>query len=178
MNGKTKRYADLIDGVLELANTGLSSEDYTALLDELKRELVFPKQCPMAAPGIPCTYAHRHHGPHSWEKTDPQTASMCAGRGSFWCARVGCRAKGVVPTPGEICLGCQQEMARNTREHANVPSGKAMLLDGPAPTPAQVAHLRNAVLEEVARDIEALNACIVDSAAVARTLRNLKRGPK
>lgn len=31
---------------------------------------------------------------------------------------------------------------------ANIPSGKAMLLDGPAPTAKQVAHIRAAVLEE------------------------------
>lgn len=55
---------------------------------------------------------------------------------------------------------------------ANVPSTKAMLCDGPAPTPAQVARIRNTALEDAATDLEALK--LIGAHDCARVLRNLK----
>lgn len=83
------------------------------------------------------------------------------------------RARGTALDP---TLAHQQTPSMN--QCANVPSGKAMLLDGPAPAPAQVAHLRNAVLEEAAQDIESLNNCLRDAHSVAKVLRNLKGAGK
>lgn len=57
----------------------------------------------------------------------------------------------------------------------NVPSGKAMFLDGPAPTLAQVAHIRNEALEDAAKDVEALK--LVGANECARILRGLRRKP-
>lgn len=55
---------------------------------------------------------------------------------------------------------------------ANVLSTKAMFCDGPAPTPAQVARIRNEALETAARDMEALK--LIGAHECVRILRNLK----
>lgn len=68
------------------------------------------------------------------------------------------------------------QQSPNVDQHANIPSGQSMLLDGPTPTPKQVAHLRNEVLEEAAQDIEALK--LIGAHDAARILRNLKGGAK
>lgn len=109
-----------------------------------------PKPCPV--PG--CTYAAGHNAPCNVPPLQPRPCTFercvyspghggkCSPIRGTVCPHdnVGCGVTRIC----EVCKGEPQE------QRANVLSGRAMLLDGPMPTPAQVAHLRNEALEEAA----------------------------
>jgi hypothetical protein len=70
MNDNTKRYAALIDGVLELAARDLSGKEYRDLMGDVVEAVSLMRECRKSSPLGPCTFGRWHHGLHSWENPD------------------------------------------------------------------------------------------------------------
>lgn len=101
-----------------------------------------------------------------WCKTRPKAATFThEGCDKPVCAECVMRASRGAPP-----LGNQPAWLMD--EQANVPSGKAMLLDSPAPTPKQEAHIRRETLEVAAQYLE--NLKLVGAHECAEAVRGLK----
>lgn len=140
MNDKSKQFASLIDEVLVLAAQNLPDGDYDALLKGVTGDLLNLRSSRAVI---------------KMAEVDEQVVN--APRGPM----VGLDAAlTAMAQPDPRCTLCDLEapphrwhgLSAKFEPHgmANVPSGQAMLLDGPSPTPKQVTHLRNEALEEAA----------------------------